>query len=247
MRSFALGLVVVAAFPALAGVPEKGDGTITLLGGARQIPTGDYGSGRQHSFFQPGLVLGFGYQADDELHGGVQIGYMLDKYGTPAGTLDIRSIQILLQLDTALVKESWYTLYAGGGLGYSLNTSTRGGANVEANSTAGFIALGGRFLRRHTFASLRVGRNRRERVWGIDPAIRDRRGDLEVIRAGWEEPGTAEAALDVELGEDVLARVLDGQARPEAEAPDRAQLVGVVEDAPPDPRNPVKPVAGTEQ
>jgi len=145
MRSFALGLVVVAAFPALAGVPEKGDGTITLLGGARQIPTGDYGSGRQHSFFQPGLVLGFGYQADDELHGGVQIGYMLDKYGTPAGTLDIRSIQILLQLDTALVKESWYTLYAGGGLGYSLNTATRGGANVEANSTAGFIALGGRF------------------------------------------------------------------------------------------------------
>ena len=145
MRSFALGLVVVAAFPALAGVPEKGDGTITLLGGARQIPTGDYGSGRQHSFSQPGLVLGFGYQADDELHGGVQIGYMLDKYGTPAGTLDIRSIQILLQLDTALVKESWYTLYAGGGLGYSLNTSTRGGANVEANSTAGFIALGGRF------------------------------------------------------------------------------------------------------
>ena len=145
MRSFALGLVVVAAFPALAGVPEKGDGTITLLGGARQIPTGDYGSGREHSFFQPGLVLGFGYQADDELHGGVQIGYMLDKYGTPAGTLDIRSIQILLQLDTALVKESWYTLYAGGGLGYSLNTSTRGGANVEANSTAGFIALGGRF------------------------------------------------------------------------------------------------------
>ena len=134
-----------AAFPALAGVPEKGDGTITLLGGARQIPTGDYGSGRQHSFFQPGLALGFGYQADDELHGGVQIGYMLDKYGTPAGTLDIRSIQILLQLDTALVKESWYTLYAGGGLGYSLNTSTRGGANVEDNSTAGIIAQGGRF------------------------------------------------------------------------------------------------------
>jgi len=152
MRSFALGLVVVAAFPALAGVPEKGDGTITLLGGARQIPTGDYGSGRQHSFFQPGLVLGFGYQADDELHGGVQIGYMLDKYGTPAGTLDIRSIQILLQLDTALVKESWYTLYAGGGLGYSLNTSTRGGQTIEANSTAGFVGLGARFRLGDRFA-----------------------------------------------------------------------------------------------
>jgi hypothetical protein len=145
MRSFALGLVVVAAFPALAGVPERGDGTITLLGGARQIPTGDYGSTASHRFFQPGLVLGFGYQPDDELHGGVQIGYMLDKYATASGTLDIRTIQILLQLDTALVKESWYTLYAGGGLGYSLNTSTRGGTNVEANSTAGFIALGGRF------------------------------------------------------------------------------------------------------
>jgi Outer membrane protein beta-barrel domain len=145
MRSFALGLVVAAAFPALAGVPEKGDGTITLLGGARQIPTGDYGSGKQHAFIQPGLVLGFGYQPDDELHGGIQIGYMLDKYRGGAGDLSIRSIQILLQLDTALVKESWYTLYAGGGIGYSLNTSTRGATNVEANSTAGFIALGGRF------------------------------------------------------------------------------------------------------
>ena len=145
MRSFALGLVVVAAFPALGGVPEKGDGTITLLGGARQIPTGDYGSGKDHSLIQPGLVLGFGYQPDDELHGGIQIGYMLDKYRGGAGDLSIRTIQILLQIDTALVKESWYTLYAGGGIGYSLNTGTRGATNVEANSTAGFIALGGRF------------------------------------------------------------------------------------------------------
>jgi hypothetical protein len=145
MRSFALGLVVAAAFPAFAGVPENGDGTITLLGGLRQIPTGDYGTGRQHSFLQPGLVVGFGYHPDDELHGGIQIGYMTDKYGSGAGALSIRSIQILLQLDTALVKETWYTLYAGGGIGYSLNTSTRGNANVEANSTAGFIALGGRF------------------------------------------------------------------------------------------------------
>jgi hypothetical protein len=145
MRSFALGLVVAAALPANAGVPEKGDGTITLLGGARQIPTGDYGSGRQHAFLQPGLVLGFGYQPDEELHGGIQIGYMLDKYGSGADALSIRSIQILLQIDTALVKESWYTLYAGGGIGYSLNSATRGATNVEANSTAGFIALGGRF------------------------------------------------------------------------------------------------------
>jgi len=145
MRSFAVGLVVAAAFPALAGVPENGDGTITLLGGLRQIPTGEYGSTRQHAFVQPGFVLGFGYQPDDELHGGVQIGYMIDKYGSGADALSIRTIQILLQLDTAIVKESWYTLYAGGGLGYSLNTSTRGGVNTEANSTAGFLALGGRF------------------------------------------------------------------------------------------------------
>jgi len=145
MRSFAIGLVVAAAFPAFAGVPENGDGTITLLGGLRQIPTGEYGNSRQHSFFQPGFVLGFGYQPDDELHGGIQIGYMLDKYGSGADALSIRTIPILLQLDTALVKESWYTLYAGGGLGYSLNTSTRGGVNTEANSTAGFLAVGGRF------------------------------------------------------------------------------------------------------
>jgi len=145
MRSFAIGVVLAAAFPALAGVPENGDGTITLLGGLRQIPTGEYGSNQQHAFLQPGLVVGFGYQPDDELHGGIQIGYMLDKYGSGANALSIRSIQILLQLDTALVKETWYTLYAGGGLGYSLNTSTRGGVNTEANSTAGFIALGGRF------------------------------------------------------------------------------------------------------
>jgi hypothetical protein len=145
MRSFALGLVVAASLPANAGVPERGDGTITVLGGARQIPLGDYGSVASHSFLQPGFVLGFGYQPDDELHGGIQIGYLRDRYGSGQSELSIRSIPILIQLDTALFKESWYTLYGGGGIGYSLNTSTRAGANVEANSTAAFIALGGRF------------------------------------------------------------------------------------------------------
>jgi opacity protein-like surface antigen len=68
----------------------------------------------------------------------------LDRYGG-AAPITIHSIQILIALDTVLAQQSWFTLYAGGGIGYSLNTATRAGGNVEANSVAGFIALGLRF------------------------------------------------------------------------------------------------------
>jgi Outer membrane protein beta-barrel domain len=144
MRSLALGLVVAAAAPAFAGVPDKGDGTITVLGGARAIPGGDYAgeTGGSHSIVQPGLMAEFGYQADDEFHIAIQLGYLRDRYGSGSGELTIVSVPILLAADTALVKDSWYTVYGGGGIGYSLNTSSRGGRNVEANSTAGFLALG---------------------------------------------------------------------------------------------------------
>jgi hypothetical protein len=137
-------LLLAAATPALAGVPSKGDGTITVLGGLRAIPSGSYGSetGQKHALGHPGVLVGFGYQPDDEMHAGIQIGYGLDEYGEGATALKIRSIQVLLELDTALVRGSWYTLYAGGGIGYSLNTGTRSGRNVEANSTAGFLGLG---------------------------------------------------------------------------------------------------------
>ena len=42
MRLRNAAFILLAAAPALAGVPGKGDGTITLLGGLRAIPGGDY-------------------------------------------------------------------------------------------------------------------------------------------------------------------------------------------------------------
>jgi Outer membrane protein beta-barrel domain len=146
MRLRSLAVLLLAAAPAFAGVPSKGDGTITVLGGLRAIPGGDYASeaGRDHSPWHPGFLAEFGYQLDDELHGGIQIGYGLDSYG---GTrpITIHSLQILLAIDTVLAQQSWFTLYAGGGIGYSLNTAIQAGGNVEANSAAGFVALGFRF------------------------------------------------------------------------------------------------------
>jgi hypothetical protein len=146
MRLRPLLFIVLAAAPAVAGVPAKGDGTITIFGGLRAIPGGAYASevGKEHSLWHPGFLAEFGYQPDDELHGGIQIGYQLDEYqGTTP--LKIRSIPILLALDTALVQRDSFTLYAGGGLGYYLNTITTPTGNVEANSAAGFVALGFRF------------------------------------------------------------------------------------------------------
>jgi opacity protein-like surface antigen len=148
MRKLLLLGALAAASPAFAadGIPAKGDGTITVLGGLRAIPGGDYANEtsatQSHSLVHPGVLVGFGYQPDDELHAGIQLGYGLDKYGSGASALTIKSLQILLELDTALARGSWYTLYAGGGIGYSLNTGTRNGVNTEANSTAGFVALG---------------------------------------------------------------------------------------------------------
>ena len=146
MRLRSLVVVLLATAPAIAGVPSKGDGTITVLGGLRAIPGGDYAAepGRDHSLWHPGFLGEFGYQLDDELHGGIQIGYGLDRYGG-AAPITIHSIQILIALDTVLAQQSWFTLYAGGGIGYSLNTAKTSSGDVEANSVAGFIALGLRF------------------------------------------------------------------------------------------------------
>jgi hypothetical protein len=146
MRLRSLAFVLLAAAPALAGVPEKGDGTITIFGGLRAIPGGAYASeaGREHSLWHPGFMAEFAYQLDDELHGGIQIGYQLDEYqGTTP--LKIRSIPILLVIDTPLTQGPWFTIYAGGGLGYYLNTVTTPTGDVEANAAAGFVALGFRF------------------------------------------------------------------------------------------------------
>jgi hypothetical protein len=147
MRFRTAALALLAATPALAGVPDKGDGTITLLGGIRTIPGGAYQSetGAKHSLWHPGFLLGFGYQVDDDVHAGIQFGYGLDQYGEGVNAKKIRSVQILLAADTVLYQQNWFTLYAGGGLGYSLNTISTAGGDIEANSAAGFIALGLRF------------------------------------------------------------------------------------------------------
>ncbi|HEY6909978.1 MAG TPA: outer membrane beta-barrel protein [Myxococcales bacterium] len=143
---FALALLLAAA-PALAAVPEKGEGTIAILGGVRSILPGsqDY-LDEQHATHrapEPGGIASFGYQYDDELHFKIEVGYLIDRYRTGTGEdLRIKSIPILLALDTVLVRGQAFTFYGGGGIGYMLNTGSRGGVDNEANSTAGYVALG---------------------------------------------------------------------------------------------------------
>ena len=138
--------LLLAAAPALAAVPESGEGTIALLPGVRTLfPTNhDYlaEQGASHQPLQPGGIASFGYQYDDELHFRIDLGYMIDHYRIPGGDLSVRSIPVLIGLDTVLLRRPSLTLYAGGGIGYSLNTGSRNGLNNEANSTAAFLALG---------------------------------------------------------------------------------------------------------
>jgi opacity protein-like surface antigen len=137
--------VLLAASAASAAVPEKGEGTITLLGGARAVPgNGDYltDKGATHQVIQPGGLASFGYQYDDDLHFKIEVGYLIDRYRILDGDLRVTSIPIFLALDTPLVKGRLFTFYGGGGIGYSLNTGSRHGISNEANSTAGYVALG---------------------------------------------------------------------------------------------------------
>lgn len=141
--------LLLAAAPALAAVPEKGEGDITLVGGVRSILPGnsDYlnEQGATHQPVQFGGLASFGYQYDDELHFKIDIGYLVDRYRIAGGDLQVRSIPLLLALDTALWRGTAFTLYGGGGIGYSLNTGTRGGATNEANSTAAYLSVGLRY------------------------------------------------------------------------------------------------------
>lgn len=139
----------LAAAPALAGVPDKGEGTITVLGGIRAMVPGNQAylseQGASHQALQPGALSSFGYQFDEELHFKIEIGYMLDRYHMVGGDLAVKSIPILFALDTVLTRGASWSVYGGGGIGYSLNTGTRNGINNEANSTAGYLALGLRY------------------------------------------------------------------------------------------------------
>jgi opacity protein-like surface antigen len=170
--------VLLAASSAAAAVPEKGEGTITVFGGARALFPGnsDYltEQGATHRLVQPGGMVSFGYQYDEELHFKIEVGYLTDSYRIAGGDLQVRSIPILLALDTALVKGGSFTFYGGGGIGYSLNTGSRAGVDNEANSTAGYVALGLRLQiagpvaavieERYTLASAQVDPQSKERL-----------------------------------------------------------------------------------
>ena len=141
-----LVLALLAALPVSAAVPEKGEGTITLLGGVRFVTprNADYISdtGASHQTIQGAGLASFGYQYDEELHFKIEGGYLPDHYGITSGDLTVRSIPILLGLDTAIIRRDRFTFYGGGGIGYLLNTGSRNGKNNEANSTAAYLALG---------------------------------------------------------------------------------------------------------
>jgi hypothetical protein len=140
-----------AALPsaARAAVPESGEATITVLGGWRGVPqhslmaelTRD-GESPSHSAFQPGFLLQLGFQPDDDLHVSIDLGYGLDAWKLANGDASVSIVNILLSGDTALLKGKGWSWYLGGGLGYSLNTFSRGGRATESNGSAGFIKTG---------------------------------------------------------------------------------------------------------
>jgi len=137
----------LASLPAFSAVPEKGEGDITFLGGLRTIFPANNAylneqTGASHQPLQFGGLASFGYQYDDELHFKIELGYMIDRYKLTGGDLLVRTVPILFAMDTALWRGKAFTLYGGGGIGYSLNTGSRNGTNNEANSTAAYLGVG---------------------------------------------------------------------------------------------------------
>ena len=147
----ALALAALAT-SARAGVPEKGEGTITVLAGWRGIPqhalmaqlTRD-GQEPVHDAFQPGFLVELGYMPDDDLHVTIDLGYATDRWTLKDGDAAVKVINVLLSGDTPVLKGQRWSLYLGGGLGYSLNTFSRYGRDTESNGSAGFLKAGFRF------------------------------------------------------------------------------------------------------
>ena len=79
-------------------------------------------------------------------------------------------------------------------------------------------------------------------MWRVDGPVDHRRGHLEVVGPGREQPRAAVLRHHPQLCDDVLAGVLDGKVGPEIEAADCAELGRVVEDAAADPGDLVEPV-----
>src|SRR2546427_12196600 len=131
--------LLLAAWSAAAAVPEKGEGTITLLGGVRTLlpGNGDYPTEQlaTHRTLQPGGLASFGYQYDEELHFKIEVGYLWDRYRIAGGDLEVKTIPVFLALDTALVHGRSFTFYGGGGDGEARDTWQRHTVSNETNST----------------------------------------------------------------------------------------------------------------
>lgn len=134
------------------GIPEQGEGTIAILGGVRLIPQHGLlstvqanGGSISQKQFQPQAIAYLGFMPDEELHVTIGLGYGVDRYALTDGDLSVSSFTLLLGGDTPLLRGEKYTLYGGGGIGYSLNTFNRSGVSTESNSTAGYLAVGFRY------------------------------------------------------------------------------------------------------
>src|SRR5467141_4902523 len=90
--------ILLAASSTAAAVPEKGEGTITLLGGTRALVpgNGDYLSeqGASHQALQPGGLVSFGYQYDDDLHFKIEIGYLTARSRIATRALQVKTIKL---------------------------------------------------------------------------------------------------------------------------------------------------------
>ena len=147
----ALAALALAA-PVRAGVPEKGEGTVSVLAGWRGIPQHDLmaqltrdGQAPLHAAFQPGFLVELGYMPDDDLHVTIDLGYAIDRWTLKDGDAAVKVVNILLSGDTPVIKGPRWSLYFGGGLGYSLNTFSRYGKDTESNGSAGFLKVGFRW------------------------------------------------------------------------------------------------------
>jgi hypothetical protein len=178
MRRFLLCSLTAAAvaLPARAGVPDKNDGTVTILAGWRGVPQHGLmselsreGLDPEHGSFQPGFLLELGFMPDDDLHISIDLGYGLDSWHMGGGDASVKIVNILLAGDTVLAKGKRWTIYLGAGLGYSLNTFTRNGADTESNGSAGFIKCGFRY---QLFGSIAlVLEDRYTLAWADYPAL----------------------------------------------------------------------------
>ena len=148
----ALAVACALAGPARAGVPERGEGTVTVLAGWRAIPQHALMAQLQHdqqepihNAFQAGFLVGLGFMPDDDLHVSIDLGYSTDRWALKDGDAAVKVIIILLSGDTSVLKGPRWSLYLGGGLGYSLNTFSRYGRDAESNGSAGFLKAGFRW------------------------------------------------------------------------------------------------------